>query len=68
MELGTSASQLPENQIDQNDHYDDSDSGAESGNDLEGIGNTATELININTKYQPEWKGAEAFREFYQNL
>ena len=53
---------------DQNDHHDDSDSATESGNDLAGIGNSATELININTKYQPEWGGAEAFREFYQNL
>jgi hypothetical protein len=54
--------------IDENDHYDDSDSDAESDNDLDGIEHSATELINIDTKYQPEWGGAEAFRELYQNL
>jgi hypothetical protein len=36
-------------------------------NDLEGIGSSATEIININTAYQPTWGPTEGFRENYQN-
>ncbi|KAF2005047.1 hypothetical protein P154DRAFT_350892 [Amniculicola lignicola CBS 123094] len=59
---------IPDVPEDLNNHHDDYDSAEESGYDLDGIGKSATELIDINTKYQPEWGGAEAFREFYQNF
>jgi hypothetical protein len=35
------------------------------GNDLEDIGQSTTEIININTGYQPNWGPAEGFRENY---
>jgi hypothetical protein len=36
------------------------------GNDLEDIGQSTTEIINIDTSYQPNWGPAEGFRENYQ--
>jgi hypothetical protein len=36
-------------------------------NDLEGIGSSSTEIINIDTGYQPTWGPIEGFRENYQN-
>ncbi|ORX99292.1 hypothetical protein BCR34DRAFT_640047 [Clohesyomyces aquaticus] len=54
--------------MEKNEHHDDSDSAIESDNNLDGISVRAQETININTKHQPAWGGAEAFRELYQNL
>lgn len=36
-------------------------------NDLEDTGQSATEIINIDTGYQPSWGPAEGFRENFQN-
>jgi hypothetical protein len=36
-------------------------------NDLEGIGASSTEIINIDTGYQPTWTPKEGFRENFQN-
>lgn len=36
-------------------------------NDLEGMGKTSTEVLNIDPIYKPDWSPEEAFREFYQN-
>lgn len=36
-------------------------------NDLEDVESSTTVQLGIETKYQPSWKGDEAFREFYQN-
>jgi hypothetical protein len=37
------------------------------GNDLEDVGQSATEVINIDVMYQPAWGPKEGFREIYQN-
>jgi len=36
-------------------------------NDLEDMGKSTIEIINIDTTYQPGWGPAEGFRENFQN-
>lgn len=49
------------------DFIDNGRNMVDEDNDLEGIGQSTTEIININTRYQPKWGPAEGFRENYQN-
>lgn len=61
---------FPLGMADETHEVDYADSGRKSrdfGNDLKDIGQSTTEIINIDTTYQPNWGPAEGFRENYQN-
>jgi hypothetical protein len=48
-------------------HADTERKATNYGNDLEDIGQSSTEVINVDTTYQPDWGPKEGFRENYQN-
>ncbi|KAF2866206.1 hypothetical protein BDV95DRAFT_612068 [Massariosphaeria phaeospora] len=58
---------MGEDIADDSNYVDNGRNNQDEENDLEDLGQSVTEVINIDTGYQPNWGPAEGYRENYQN-